>query len=182
MEQTAPGFLIAMPNLKDPNFDGSVVLMLEHNKDGAVGLVVNRPFDGDMEEVITRLGIDWNRRTPGQVRMGGPVHTRSGWIVHRPFRTFADTQIITDEIAISTSRDALEELVVEADTPFRLMLGYAGWGPGQLEREMTEGTWILAPADSQLIFDATTDEIYDRALAALGILRHHLVMPSTAIN
>lgn len=182
MNSTAPGFLIAMPNLRDPNFAETVVLMLEHNKDGAVGLVVNRPFPGSPHVVCSGLGIEWQDETMGDIRLGGPVRTQAGCIVHPPEESFADTQIVTEDIAVSTSREALEKLVGTPKCPFRLMLGYAGWGPGQLEREMTEGTWLLAPVAHSILFDTPTELIYDEALAQLGISRHDLVASSTAVH
>ncbi len=179
---TSPGFLIAMPNLRDPNFTETVVLMLEYNSDGAVGLVVNRPFPGSPQVVCAGLGITWAETTLGDIRLGGPVRTQAGCIVHPPAKTFTDTQLIGSGIAVSTSREALESLVTEPDCPFRLMLGYAGWGSGQLEREMTEGTWLLAPASAAILFNTAPDRIYDTALASLGINRYDLVSPPNAVH
>ncbi len=170
-----------MPSLRDPNFTETVVLMLEHNKDGAVGLVVNRPFPGSPKVICSGLGIDWVDGL-GDIRLGGPVRTQAGCIVHPPARHFDDTQIVTEDIAVSTSREALETLVTLPECPFRLMLGYAGWGPGQLEREMTEGTWLHAPALPGLVFDTEPHLVYDGALASLGINRADLVASSTAIH
>lgn len=179
---TAPGVLIAMPNLRDPNFAETVVLMLEHTTDGAVGLVVNRPFPGSPHVICNGLGIDWAEHGRGDIRLGGPVRTQAGCVVHPPSKCFEDTQIVTPQISVSTSREALEALAGLPDCPFRLMLGYAGWGPGQLEREMTEGTWLLAPATRTLIFDTQPELVYDSALATLGITRQDLVSSTTAIH
>jgi len=182
VNHTAPGLLIAMPNLRDPNFAETVVLMLEHNKDGAVGLVVNRPFPGSPHVICSGLGISWLDGSLGDIRLGGPVRTQAGCIVHPPLQKFEDTQVVTPEIAVSTSREALETLVGLPNCPFRLMLGYAGWGPGQLEREMTEGTWVMAPVTQALLFKTAPELVYDTALAGLGITRHDLVSSNTAIN
>ena len=171
-----------MPNLRDPNFAETVVLMLEHSTDGAVGLVINRPFPGSPDVVCSGLGVQWADDGLGGIRLGGPVRTQAGCIVHAPSRSFDDTQLVTPEIAVSTSREALEELVTLTDVPFRLMLGYAGWGPAQLEREMTEGTWLLAPASHELLFETDPSLIYDGALALLGISRADLVMSTTAVH
>ena len=103
MKATAPGLLIAMPNLRDPNFMETVVLMLEHTKDGAVGLVANRPFPGDPRLVCQGLGIDWKDDTQGDIRQGGPVRTQAGCILHPPAWRFGDTQIITEDIAYEPS-------------------------------------------------------------------------------
>jgi putative transcriptional regulator len=171
-----------MPTLRDPNFADTVLLMLEHNAEGAVGLVMNRPFPGDPQDVCQGLGIDWAEGSQGNIRRGGPVRTQAGCIVHPPSAQFQDTQIITPDIAVSTSREALEHLVTRTDIPFHLMLGYAGWGPGQLEREMTDGTWLLAPVHSPIIFEPDTTDIYDRALASLGVARHELACASGLVH
>ncbi|MFT5432499.1 MAG: putative transcriptional regulator, partial [Myxococcota bacterium] len=125
---TAPGFLVAMPTLRDPNFAETLILMLEHNQDGAVGLVVNRPFPGNPHLVCSGLGVEWLDAGRGDIRLGGPVRTQAGCIVHPPDVSFEDTQRVTPQLAVSTSREALEKLVRLTDCPFRLMLGYAGWG------------------------------------------------------
>jgi len=182
MDATAPGFLIAMPSLRDHNFADSVILMLEHTTDGAVGLVINRPFPGDIAVVSQGLGISWPKRTLGDIRYGGPVRTQAGCIVHPPNVMFADSQLLTRGIAVSTSRDALDALVANVECPFRLMLGYAGWGPGQLEREMKEGSWLLAPAADKVIFEGPVNGMYDKVLATLGVRREELAMATTAIQ
>ncbi len=174
MPGSTPGFLVAMPHLKDPNFADTVVLMLEHNAEGAVGLVVNRPFPGDPGTIATGLGIDWPRRTLGQVRYGGPVRTQNGCLLHPPSNLFPDSQIVGSGIAVSTSRDALTGVLESPSCPFRLMLGYAGWGPGQLERELREGSWLFVPVSSALLFDTPADKIYDMALASIGAQRFTL--------
>jgi putative transcriptional regulator len=182
MKSTAPGLLIAMPTLKDPNFTETVVLMLEHNVEGAVGLVVNRPYPGERALVSAGLGLEWNDDATGGIRMGGPVRVQAGCIVHLPPYMFDDTQDVGDNLRVSTSREALEELIGVGDAPFHLVLGYAGWGPGQLEWEMTQGTWLSAPLSAGLIFDTEPSQMYDAALATLGISRHDLALTNTAVN
>ncbi len=182
VKTTAPGFLVAMPNLRDPNFAETVVLMLEHNKDGAVGLVINRRFPGSPDVVCTGLGIRWSERTLGDIRLGGPVRTQAGCILHPPRWRFPDTQIVAPGIAVSTSRDALDALVGDPACPFRLLLGYAGWASGQLEREMTEGTWLVAPVTDEVIFRTAPEQMYDKALGLLGIARRDLVAVRTSVN
>ena len=182
MKSTAPGLLIAMPTLQDPNFTETVVLMLEHNVEGAVGLVVNRPFPGDRTQITEGLGLQWSADAAGGVRMGGPVRVQAGCIVHKPTHEFDDTQDVGNNLCVSTSREALEGLISAGDAPFHLVLGYAGWGPGQLEWEMTQGTWLLAPLTPELIFDIEPSKMYDAALATLGISRHDLALTNTAVN
>ena len=182
MNNTAPGFLIAMPTLRDPNFADSVVLMLEHTKEGAVGVVINRAFPGDRDVVCRGLGIEWPDRTRGDIRFGGPVRTQAGCIVHPPSVMFSDSQLITPGIAVSTSREALDGMLGHGSCPFRLMLGYAGWGPGQLEKELIDGSWILVPTSDRAIFETPLEAIYDRALGSLGIRRHDLAFAPTAVH
>jgi putative transcriptional regulator len=183
MTATAPGFLIAMPTLRDPNFAEAVVLMLEHTKDGAIGVIINRSFPGEHDTVCRGLGIEWPARSLGGLRFGGPVRTQAGCIVHPPSVMFFDSQLITPEIAVSTSREALDGMLAHGTCPFRLMLGYSGWGPGQLERELVEGAWLLAPTSDRTLFETPVEAIYDRALGSLGIRRQDLaVAPSAAIH
>ena len=182
MKSTAPGLLIAMPTLQDPNFTETVVLMLEHNAEGAVGLVLNRPYPGKRSLVAAGLDLNWAEDAPGSIRMGGPVRVQAGCILHRASHSFDDTQSISETVNVSTSREALESLIETSDTQFQLVLGYAGWGPGQLEWEMTQGTWLSAPLQSRLILDTKPRDMYDAALAILGISRHDLALTNTAVN
>ena len=138
-----------MPTLQDPNFTETVVLMLEHNAEGAVGLVLNRPYPGKRSLVAAGLSLDWDENAPGSVRLGGPVRVQSGCIIHLAPHSFDDTQVVSDPIRVSTSREALESLIATDDARFQLVLGYAGWGPGQLEWEMTQGTWLSAPVSAR---------------------------------
>ncbi|HIA00300.1 MAG TPA: YqgE/AlgH family protein [Myxococcales bacterium] len=182
MKGTAPSFLIAMPNLRDPNFSETVILMLDHNDEGAVGLVVNRPFPGSPQVVCAGLGVDWAEQTMGDIRVGGPVRPQAGCLVHPPDWRFSDTQIVTPDISVSTSREALDELLPRADCPFRLLLGYAGWGPGQLEQELSEGTWLSVPVSHAVLFETPAEQMYESALASMGISRADLANTNSAIN
>ena len=182
MKSTAPGLLIAMPTLQDPNFTETVVLMLEHNVEGAVGLVVNRPYPGEKALISAGLDLEWDNDAVGGIRMGGPVRVQAGCIVHLPPLAFDDTQDLGANLRVSTSREALEGLIEDGNAPFHLILGYAGWGPGQLEWEMTQGTWLSAPLSSSIIFDTDPSDMYDAALATLGITRHDLALTNTAVN
>jgi putative transcriptional regulator len=178
----APGFLVAMPALRDPNFSGAVVLMLEHNESGAVGLVVNRPFPGSDAEILNGLGIDLLPDTQGEVRAGGPVRVRAGCIIHPPQWAFEDTQYITTTLCVSTSREALSTLANTKECPFRLMLGYAGWGAAQLESEIREGTWLHVPLKEELLFEVAPEQMYDTVLASVGISSLDLVSGSLAVH
>jgi len=182
MKSTAPGFLVAMPALQDPNFTETVVLMLEHTDQGAVGLVINRPFHGSDSAIFEGLGVELHVPTLGEVRTGGPVRAQAGCIIHPPEWTFDDTQHITERLCVSTSREALDALAAAGDCPFRLLLGYAGWGAHQLEEEIQQGTWLHVPLSEDVLFQTEPDRVYDTVLALVGISRTDLVSGPLAIH
>jgi putative transcriptional regulator len=174
----APGFLLAMPQLIDPNFTRAVVLMVEHNDQGSFGLRINQPIEMTAEELLESMGIDWNGDPDVLVWAGGPVQPNSGWILHEPDEltpTSAEpmgsegTVLICPGVALSSSPDALRELASAPPDNFRLILGYSGWGPGQLASEMARGSWLHADADPELIFATPSEDMWEKALRSLGI-------------
>jgi putative transcriptional regulator len=174
----APGLLVASPTLGDPNFDGSLVLMAEHHAEGALGFVVNRPGPITVAEVLR--GLDpaleadavSHGRAEGQVMVGGPVQPDRLWILYRPGQVPAedDATRVGRELALGGSRELLEALVRNRDGgPFLLMLGYAGWAPMQVEREVNEGAWIPIPLHQDLVFDVPHQERWDQAVRRIGL-------------
>ena len=165
-------FLLAMPNMADPNFSGAVVLIAEHNDRGALGLVVNKPTTMTLSALLQRIdlaqGDDEQTRTP--VFYGGPVQTDRGFVLHQPQGEWNSTVSISPEIALTTSRDVLEA-VADGSGPPRLLvtLGYAGWGPGQLEAEISQNAWLTVQADPALLFDTPAEERFIHAYQMLGI-------------
>ena len=165
-------FLLAMPNMADPNFSGAVVLIAEHNDRGALGLVVNKPTTMTLAALLQRIdlahGDDSQARTP--VFYGGPVQTDRGFVLHQPQGEWNSTVPISPEIALTTSKDVLEA-VAEGSGPPRLLvtLGYAGWGPGQLEAEIGQNAWLTVQADPALLFDTPAEERFIQAYQMLGI-------------
>ena len=148
--------LIAMPTLGDPNFHRTVTLVCEHNKDGALGIVINRPMDLRMKEIFEQLdlaepGEDISQRS---VLNGGPVAQERGFVLHRPARKWDSMLRISDEIGVATSRDILAA-IADGDGPSESLvaLGYAGWMAGQLEAEMQANAWLNAPASAEIVFD-----------------------------
>jgi putative transcriptional regulator len=132
-------FLIAMPALADPNFSHTVTYMCDHNHEGAMGLVVNRPLDLELDELFTHLGISSKRRHDEHVPVyqGGPVQTERGFVLHREVGDWEASIEVTDDIALTFSQDIIEAIANdEGPRDFMISLGYAGWGPGQLESEM----------------------------------------------
>jgi putative transcriptional regulator len=174
----APGFLVASPALEDPNFRGSLVLMAEHSPDGSFGLVVNRPSPLSVRDLLTTVSEELGEaaaragRDGGQVLFGGPVDPERLWILHRPGAApdDADGEQLATGVALGGSRELLERLAREADAgPFHLVLGYAGWGPLQLEAEVTQGSWMPLALEKALALDLPLEERWEEAIRRLGL-------------
>lgn len=165
-------FLIAMPALADPNFSQTVTYICEHNNDGALGLVVNRPADLTLGELLQHLGFHPIRKEIGEkaVYVGGPVQRERGFVLHEPGGTWESSLSVSPQLAVTTSKDVLEA-IAEDRGPERYLvaLGYAGWGPGQLDREMAENAWLSGPADATILFDQENHEKWRAAARLLGV-------------
>lgn len=168
----APGLLLAMPQLSDPNFSRAVVLMIEHGDNGSFGLVINHPSEIRATELLDSLKMTWAGEDSAVVWAGGPVSPSTGWVLHEPVGVAAPGQgtiAITSSILLSTSPERLRAIASQPPRNIRLLLGYSGWAPGQLEAEMSRGAWLHASADPKLIFDTPADDIWDSAMRSLGI-------------
>ena len=165
-------FLIAMPSLDDPNFARTVTYVCAHNEEGAMGIVLNRPLNIELGEVLSQMELESDDPAINtrMVFQGGPVHRDRGFIIHRPARDWGSTIQVTDEIAISTSREILAA-ISKGTGPADLFvaLGYAGWEPGQLEEEIAQNAWLSGPANLQIIFHAPPEQRWIRAAAHLGV-------------
>ena len=165
-------FLIAMPHMADPNFAQTLTYIVEHNEHGAMGLVVNRPQELSLADILEQLRPD---ETPPAstlqvpIYQGGPVQTDRGFVLHPSGHSFQAT-LELGELALSTSQDALFA-IADGNGPARhlITLGYAGWEAGQLETELTENAWLTCPADSAILFDTPFDQRLSAAAARLGI-------------
>jgi putative transcriptional regulator len=179
----APGFLIASPPLGDPNFDRTVVLLALHGQAGALGFVVNRVAPMAIGELLNLAGygeVGTNDATP--VFLGGPVQPSSGWIVclggDLPEEASGVIEV-GDRVRVTSSRGAFDALArdVEANATGALaepkrrlvLLGYSGWGPGQLEGEIASGAWLPVPLDETVLFDSPAAERWERAYGLLGL-------------
>jgi len=174
-------FLIAMPGMEDSSFTKSVVYLCEHTEKGALGLIINKPSEINLQSLLAKVDLSLGRDdlTDEPVFQGGPVQTERGFVLHDPMRAgteedgetaYASTMQIPGGLQMTTSKDVLEALS-EGVGPRRVLvtLGYAAWGEGQLETELSENAWITVNADSAIIFDTPVDERYDRALSLLGL-------------
>ncbi|HZF50262.1 MAG TPA: YqgE/AlgH family protein [Polyangiaceae bacterium] len=180
--ELAPGFLIASPPLGDPNFDRTVVLLAVHGESGALGFVVNRVAPMGLGELLTLAGYaDKGLKSGAPVYLGGPVQPSSGWILcDDPELASEDDGVIPvgDRIRITSSREAFDSLARDVATlgaksvdPKRrlVILGYSGWGPGQLEGEIASGAWLPVPFDEGILFDVEVADRWERAYALLGL-------------
>jgi putative transcriptional regulator len=168
----APGLLLAMPQLADPNFSRSVVLMIEHNAQGSFGLVINHPSPIKASELLDSLEMRWAGEDSAVVWAGGPVSPSTGWVLHEPIGAAQPGQgtiAITSTISLSTSPDRLRVLASAPPRQIRLLLGYSGWAPGQLEAEMSRGAWLHAEVDPELVFETPPDAMWESAMRSLGI-------------
>lgn len=165
-------FLIAMPDLADENFFHTVTYICEHNRDGAMGIVINRQAEVSLGELFSQLGIHPSDTTHlnHMVYHGGPVQTEQGFILHQPLGDWEATMAITDTVGLTASKDILEAIAHgEGPKQFLVALGYAGWGAGQLEHEMLENAWLSAPASSTVLFETPVEQRWTEAAALLGV-------------
>ena len=165
--------LIAMPNLADPNFWQSVVLLGVHSDtDGAFGLIVNRPLEIDMHDILIELGQEPADHALPEVLAGGPVQQSQGFVLFQrgPHQPSDDDIAISESLAVSGNTETLARLSLDsAQKRYCLLLGYSGWFPGQLEREIEENSWVVAPLDSTILFDVPAHDRWAAALKSIGI-------------
>ncbi|MDH5257448.1 MAG: YqgE/AlgH family protein [Gammaproteobacteria bacterium] len=166
-------FLIAMPNLQDPNFLRTVTYVCEHNEKGAFGVIINRQLDARISEILDQLSIPYeetNEHVSKNVYMGGPVEVERGLILHSPVGNWESTLVSHEDIGLTSSLDIMRA-IAENEPPeqFFVVLGYAGWGAGQLEQELGENTWLHGPADKNIIFNMLPSQRWDAAAKLLGI-------------
>jgi len=165
--------LVAMPGMGDSRFDRAVIYMCAHSDEGALGLVVNQLVDHiDFPDLLEQLNIE--TETPERqirVHFGGPVETGRGFVLHSADYTQDSTLQVNEQVGLTASVGILEAIAQGSPTPRHslLALGYAGWGPGQLDDEVQANAWLQVPADDAIIFDGELDTKWSRAVAALGI-------------
>lgn len=164
--------LIAMPALGDPNFHRTVTLICEHNEDGALGIVINRPLGLRMRDIFVQLDLaePTGEISDRIVLNGGPVQPERGFVLHRPSRKWQSMLRISDEIGVTTSRDILAA-IADGEGPGESLvaLGYAGWQAGQLEAEMQANAWLSAPVSNEIIFDTPYEARWHCAAQLLGV-------------
>ncbi len=164
-------FLIAMPTLDDPNFARVVSVVCQHGEDGALGIVVNRPAQMQLGDLLEQLEI--KVEVPGiaeqPIFVGGPVQQDRGFVLHETCDEYDSSYAVADNLRLTTSRDVLEA-IAQGRGPKRhlVALGYAGWSSGQLEEELKDNAWLSTPVDLDLLFDTPSDQRWAAATALLG--------------
>lgn len=165
-------FLIAMPGLTDPNFARTVIYICEHNAQGAMGIMVNRPINlhlGEMldqlEILVTKMAI---RNLP--IYFGGPVQSDRGFVLHSGERTWESTLRIAPQINVTTSKDILEA-IAKGDGPQQVLmaLGYAGWAGGQIETEIGANAWLSTPSTPEILFRIPIEQRWKAAARLIGV-------------
>jgi putative transcriptional regulator len=169
MHHLAPGFIIAVPQLLDPNFRQSVVLLLEQGSEGAMGVIINRESPLLLRDLCRDHDIAYGAESDKYVRRGGPVRPDHGLVLFGREHDLPGAQPVIDGLQVSASRETLSRLCDMPHGRFHCYSGYAGWGPGQLEREISEGAWVISPADPALILDERPGRIWELSLRAIGI-------------
>jgi putative transcriptional regulator len=165
-------FLIAMPNMVDPYFAKSLTYICEHNEQGALGVVINRPIDLSLQALFERINLKLEshelRSIP--VYFGGPVQTDRGFVLHQPVGEWHSTLNVRDNLGLTTSKDILEA-VGKGSGPAKMLvtLGYSGWAAGQLEHELGQNAWLTVEAGEQIIFDLPAEEKLPAAMELLGV-------------
>ena len=177
----APGLLIAMPQLLDPNFQRTVVLLVQHDSDGTFGVVLNRSAGIDADSLCKSLEIDWCGDPDNEIDWGGPVQPQSGWMLFGEGSGIApsgEVKALGDGVRFAGSLDVLRRIAKNPTSDVRLLLGYAGWGPRQLESELVHGSWITAPVTSEVVFRVPQDDMWEYVVRSLGIDPSTLVATS----
>lgn len=165
-------FLIAMPAMADPYFARSVTYVCEHNAEGAMGIVINRPIEMKLDDLFSQINLELDDRHLAEqpVHFGGPVQIERGFVLHQPVGDWQSTIAVSPDTGLTTSKDILEA-TAHGGGPQKMLvtLGYAGWSAGQLEQEMAQNAWLSVPASDSIIFDTPSDQKLGAAMGLLGL-------------
>ncbi|MAL98815.1 MAG: YqgE/AlgH family protein [Alteromonadaceae bacterium] len=161
--------LIAMPSLRGSEFGGAVMYICDHTEDGALGIVINRPLELRLDELLEQMDLA-EVESDRLVFSGGPVQLERGFVLHRGERRWQHSQVVASDICLTTSRDILDAIGQgEGPEEFLMALGYAGWSPGQLEEEIAGNVWLNCDADADLLFSVPWEQRLETALNRMGV-------------
>ena len=167
-------FLIAMPQLVDPHFGGALTYICEHNENGAMGIIVNKPSGIGLDDILEQLEVP-STGSDREVYAGGPVQMERGFILHQGTTGWKSTMKIADDIFLTTSMDILHAIGSGTGPEHYLVaLGYAGWGAGQLEQELVDNSWLTCSFKRGILFDMPSGDRFNAAIASLGIGKEQL--------
>lgn len=161
-----------MPSLSDPNFHHTTTYLCEHNEEGALGIVINRPMEMQLADILDHMEITTEIEAVATqtVYMGGPVQNDRGFVLHEPVGNWEATLQVTDSIGLTSSRDILEAIAQGRGPQHALIsLGYAGWGGGQLEEELAANAWLSGPASRKVVFETPIEQRWAAAAALIGV-------------
>jgi len=184
MDSLQGHLLIAAPRLVDPNFFQSVVLMVQHNDEGALGVIINRPLETTVKEMWKEVNEDETCDVDGHLHQGGPCEGPL-MVIHGD-DIYSEIEVMNG-VHFCTRRDTIEKLVADNSCPMKFFVGYAGWSPGQLENEIKEGSWLAAPADPKIVFDDAED-LWTNVMKAisktsvLGLVDPKLIPDDPSVN
>jgi putative transcriptional regulator len=168
----APGLLVAMPQLMDPNFQRTVILVIHHDETGTFGVVLNRSTDITAPVLCSTLEIEWRGDPTWEINWGGPVNPQTGWVLfgsEERCERGEDVSLIQPGLCFAGSLEVLRGIASDPPGRIRVLLGYAGWGPGQLESELVEGAWLTAPVNEEAVFDIASSKMWEHVVRGLGI-------------
>lgn len=170
MESLTGQFLLSMPKLRGSLFGDALIYLWSHDEQGAQGLVVNQPYDLTLAKLLEQLEIPSRGGLEVQVAAGGPVEPQRGFILHSDDVSIESSEPAGAGLAISYSREILDLIAAhQGPAEFLVALGYAGWGPGQLEHELADSAWLTAPSSRKTLFELSFEERLDSVAAELGI-------------
>lgn len=170
-------FLVAMPSCKEDYFERSVCLIAEHKSDGAMGIVINHPLKMTMGRIFDQLELEVEQEsmTQQKVLQGGPMHTERGIVLHRDEGNWRSTKRIDDHLFMTTTPDILQAIAVQQGPEHYLFaLGFAGWMPGQLEKEIADNAWLVTPFQDSILFDCPYAKRWQAAAAEIGVAWQNL--------
>lgn len=167
-------FLVSMPKMQDPNFSSSVSLVCQHNKNGALGVIINHPVDNlGLKDILNQLELDYSDKnigTTNRVFKGGPVHPQHGLVLHENQLDWESSLRISEDLVLTSSLDVLRSIAAgDGPAKFLMILGYAGWGPGQLELEIQQNSWLTMAANPEIIFSTPAEKKWQKTIINMGI-------------
>lgn len=172
MNSLKGSFLLAMPQLEDPHFGGSLTYLCEHSDEGALGLIVNKPLDMTLADLLEQMSLPCPREVTSlqPVYRGGPVHSDRGFVLHTGAPEWKSSLAVNEALSLTTSADILEALSVgQGPSQYLVMLGCAGWESQQLEAEIKANAWLTCAAEQAILFEVPTAERLTAAAASLGV-------------